>query len=94
MTDLQIIGAKAEINIMIQQLNQWLDIKTSKGLKKDEATLTLEKQRNGLKAAYITLESIDLDLRAANKRNYDLEHLNLEMKLEVMELKKFIELSE
>ena len=66
------------------------DIKTKHPNRIDLIT-SMEQSLHELKKAMVVYERLEKEFRATRQINFDLQHINLELKQEVKDLKKIIE---
>lgn len=66
------------------------DIKTKRPNRIDLIT-SMEQSLHELKKAMVVYERLEKEFRATRQINFDLQHINLELKQEVKDLKKIIE---
>ena len=89
--ELELLSSRINLNHTCLKLQISIeDIKT-KHPNRTDLLSSMEQSLHEIKKAMVVYERLEKEFRAARQINFDLQHLNLELKQEVKDLKKIIE---
>jgi hypothetical protein len=89
--ELELLSSRINLNHTCLKLQISIeDIKTKHPNRTDLIT-SMEQSLHEIKKAMVVYERLEKEFRASRQINFDLEHINLELKQEVKDLKKIIE---
>jgi hypothetical protein len=89
--ELDLLSSRINLNHTCLKLQISIeDIKTKHPNRTDLIT-SMEQSLHEIKKAMVVYERLEKEFRASRQINFDLEHINLELKQEVKDLKKIIE---
>ena len=89
--ELELLSSRINLNHTCLKLQVSIeDIKT-KHPNRTDLLSSMEQSLHEIKKAMVVYERLEKEFRAARQINFDLQHLNLELKQEVKDLKKIIE---
>ena len=89
--ELELFSSRINLNHTCLKLQVSIeDIKT-KHPNRTDLISSMEQSLHEIKKAMVVYERLEKEFRAARQMNFDLQHINLELKQEVKDLKKIIE---
>ena len=89
--ELELLSSRINLNHTCLKLQVSIeDIKT-KHPNRTDLINSMEQSLHEIKKAMVVYERLEKEFRAARQMNFDLQHINLELKQEVKDLKKIIE---
>ena len=91
--ELELLSSRINLNHTCLKLQISIeDIKT-KHPNRTDLLSSMEQSLHEIKKAMVVYGTLEKEFRAARQMNFNLEHINLELKQEVKDLKKIIELN-
>ena len=92
--ELELLSSRINLNHTCLKLKISIeDIKTKHPNRTDLIT-SMEQSLHEIKKAMVVYEQLEKEFRATRQINFDLQHINLELKQEVKDLKKIIEFND
>ena len=92
--ELELLSSRINLNHTCLKLQVSIeDIKTKHPNRTDLIT-SMEQSLHEIKKAMVVYEQLEKEFRATRQINFDLQHINLELKQEVKDLKKIIEFND
>ena len=92
--ELELLSSRINLNHTCLKLQKSIeDIKTKHSNRTDLIT-SMEQSLHEIKKAMVVYEQLEKEFRATRQINFDLQHINLELKQEVKDLKKIIEFND
>jgi hypothetical protein len=89
--ELELLSSRINLNHTCLKLQVSIeDIKT-KHPKRTDLISSMEQSLHEIKKAMIVYHTLEKEFRTARQMNFDLQHINLELKQDVKDLKKIIE---
>ena len=89
--ELDLLSSRINLNHTCLKLQVSIeDIKT-KHPNRTDLLSSMEQSLHEIKKAIVVYERLEKEFRASRQMNFDLQHINLELKQEVKDLKKIIE---
>ena len=92
--ELELLSSRINLNHTCLKLEISIeDIKT-KNPNRTDLISSMEQSLHEIKKAMVVYEQLEKEFRATRQINFDLQHINLELKQEVKDLKKIIEFND
>jgi len=92
--ELELLSSRINLNHTCLKLQVSIeDIKTKHANRTDLIT-SMEQSLHEIKKAMVVYEQLEKEFRVTRQINFDLQHINLELKQEVKDLKKIIEFND
>jgi hypothetical protein len=92
--ELDLLSSRINLNHTCLKLQKSIeDIKTKHPNRTDLIT-SMEQSLHEIKKAMVVYEQLEKEFRVTRQINFDLQHINLELKQEVKDLKKIIEFND
>ena len=89
--ELELLSSRINLNHTCLKLQISIeDIKT-KHINRTDLISSMEQSLHEIKKAMVVYATLEKEFRAARQMNFNLQHINLELKQEVKDLKKTIE---
>ena len=92
--ELELLSSRINLNHTCLKLEISIeDIKT-KNPNRTDLISSMEQSLHEIKKAIVVYEQLEKEFRVTRQINFDLQHINLELKQEVKDLKKIIEFND
>ena len=89
--ELELLSSRINLNHICLKLQVSIeDIKT-KHPNRTDLINSMEESLKDIKKAMVVYQTLEKEFRSCRQSNFDLQHINLELKQEVKDLKKIIE---
>ena len=89
--ELELLSSRINLNHICLKLQVSIEeIKTKHPNRKDLIN-SMEESLKDIKKAMLVYQTLEKEFRSSRQSNFDLQHINLELKQEVKDLKKIIE---
>lgn len=89
--ELELLSSRINLNHTCLKLQVSIEEIKTKHPNRTDLLNSMEQSLHELKKAMVVYERLEKEFRATRQINFDLQHINLELKQEVKDLKKIIE---
>ena len=89
--ELELLSSKINLNHTCLKIQVSIDDIKKKHPNRTDLISSMEQSLYEIKKAMVVYERLEKEFRVARQINFDLQHLNLELKQDVKDLKKIIE---
>ena len=89
--ELDLLSSRINLNHTCLKIQVSIDDIKTKHPNRTDLISSMEQSLHEIKKAMVVYERLEKEFRASRQMNFNLEHINLELKQEVKDLKKIIE---
>jgi len=89
--ELELLSSRINLNHTCLKLQVSIDEIKAKNPNRTDLITSMEQSLYEIKKAMVVYQTLEKEFRATRQINFDLQHLNLELKQDVKDLKKIIE---
>jgi len=89
--ELELLSSRVNLNHTCLKLQVSIDEIKTKNPHRTDLINSMEQSLHELKKAMLVYQTLEKEFRTARQINFDLQHINLELKQDVKDLKKIIE---
>ena len=89
--ELELLSSRINLNHTCIKLQVSIDEIKAKNPHRTDLINSMEQTMHEIKKAILVYQTLEKEFRSTRQINFDLQHLNLELKQEVKDLKKIIE---
>jgi hypothetical protein len=89
--ELDLLSSRINLNHTCLKMQVSIDEIKTKHPNRTDLISSMEQSLHEIKKAMVVYEQLEKEFRSSRQSNFDLQHINLELKQEVKDLKKIIE---
>jgi hypothetical protein len=89
--ELELLSSRINLNHTCLKLQVSIDEIKAKNPHRNDLITSMEQTMHEIKKAIVVYQTLEKEFRATRQINFDLQHINLELKQDVKDLKKIIE---
>jgi hypothetical protein len=89
--ELELLSSRINLNHTCLKLQVSIDEIKAKNPNRTDLITSMDQTLHEIKKAMIIYQTLEKEFRVARQINFDLQHINLELKQDVKDLKKIIE---